>query len=75
MVTKIQAFSPTEFDERTLGAMGAAIDISCRKEAVKNALADLRIEGLFPSEDVKNIFAEFAEGRVSVLELAHILLP
>ena len=46
-----------------------------RREAVENALTDLRLEGLFPSDDVRTLLQRFAEGDLSESELLAAVLP
>lgn len=74
MATVLQTFTSIEV-RRTMAIENAAKEPSARQEAVKNALADLRIEGLTPSEHVRCLLEEFVAGHVSVLELYNNLLP
>jgi hypothetical protein len=46
-----------------------------RREAVENALTDLRLEGLFPSDDVSALLHRFAEGDLTETELLAAVLP
>lgn len=46
----------------------------CRLEAVSNAVADLRLEGLHPSARVQSLFEEFIAGRLSENELVAAVL-
>lgn len=46
-----------------------------RREAVENALTDLRLEGLFPSDDVVKLLQRYAEGDLTEQDLfAAVLL-
>ena len=45
-----------------------------RREAVTNALADLRLEGLIPSARVQAFFEEFVAGELSEEQLAAAVL-
>ena len=46
-----------------------------RREAVENALTDLRLEGLFPTIDVQQLLRKFADGDLNEAELLVAVLP
>ncbi len=45
-----------------------------RREAVENAVADLRLEGLAPSADARLIFEQFVQGDLTEVELVNAIL-
>lgn len=40
-----------------------------RREAVENAIADLRLEGLVPTNDVRLVMEQFVQGELSEEQL------
>jgi antitoxin VbhA-like protein len=45
-----------------------------RREAVENAIADLRLEGLTPAHDVKALLEQFVRGEVTEEQLVAAVL-
>jgi hypothetical protein len=45
-----------------------------RREAVGNAIADLRLEGLAPSTDVRLVLEQFIQGEISEEELVRTVI-
>jgi hypothetical protein len=45
-----------------------------RREAVENAIADLRLEGLAPTADVRLIFEQFVQGDLTEEQLMNAVL-
>jgi len=45
-----------------------------RREAVENAVADLRLEGLAPTADVRLLFEQFVQGELTEEQLAAAVL-
>ena len=45
-----------------------------RREAVENALADLRLEGLSPSAAARLLFEQFVRGELSQEEMVNAIL-
>jgi hypothetical protein len=45
-----------------------------RHEAVENAVADLRLEGLAPTTDVRLLLEQFVQGELSEEQLVRIIL-
>ncbi len=46
-----------------------------RRQAVENALTDLRLEGLFPSDDVVKLLQRYADGDLNERDLLAAVLP
>jgi len=46
-----------------------------RREAIENALTDLRLEGLYPSDNVINLLQRYADGELAEQELLSAVLP
>jgi len=42
-----------------------------RREAVENAVADLRLEGLTPTDDARLLFDQFVQGELSEDQLVN----
>lgn len=62
---------------RMMATTARAIPVSeslLRREAVDNALADLRLEGLAPSAAVQALFLQFIDGDLTESELLHSVL-
>jgi hypothetical protein len=45
-----------------------------RREAVENAIADLRLEGLAPTADARLFFERFVQGELTEEQLANAIL-
>ena len=45
-----------------------------RREAVENAVADLRLEGLTPSSDAQHLFEQFVQGDLTEEQLLSAIL-
>jgi hypothetical protein len=45
-----------------------------RREAVENAIADLRLEGLAPTADARLLFEQFVQGELTEEQLAAAVL-
>jgi hypothetical protein len=45
-----------------------------RREAVENAIADLRLEGLAPTADARRLFEQFVQGEMTEEQLAAAVL-
>jgi hypothetical protein len=45
-----------------------------RREAVENALADLRLEGLAPTADAQLLFEQFVQGDLTEEQLVNAVL-
>jgi hypothetical protein len=45
-----------------------------RREAVENAIADLRLEGLSPSSEARLLFARYVRGELTQQELVNAVL-
>ena len=55
----------------------AAITVSeglLRREAVENAVADLRLEGLAPTPDARLLFEQFVRGELTEDQLVNAIL-
>jgi hypothetical protein len=46
-----------------------------RHEAVQNALADLRLEGLAPTAEAQLFFQRYVQGELTEEELVNAILP
>ena len=45
-----------------------------RREAVENAIADLRLEGLAPTTDVRLVLEQFVQGELSEEQLVRTVI-
>ena len=45
-----------------------------RREAVENAIADLRLEGLVPTSDVRLVLEQFVQGELSEEQLVRTVI-
>ena len=45
-----------------------------RREAVENAVADLRLEGLAPTADARLVFEQFVQGDLTEQQLVNAIL-
>jgi hypothetical protein len=45
-----------------------------RREAVNNAMADLRLEGLSPTADARLLFEQFVQGELTQEQLVNAVL-
>jgi len=45
-----------------------------RREAVQNAIADLRLEGLAPTADARLVFEQFVQGDLTEEQLVNAIL-
>ena len=45
-----------------------------RREAVENAMADLRLEGLVPTNDVRLVLEQFVRGELSEEQLVRTVI-
>ena len=45
-----------------------------RREALENAIADLRLEGLAPTADARLVFEQFVQGHLTEEQLVNAIL-
>lgn len=45
-----------------------------RREAMENAIADLRLEGLVPTNDVRLVLEQFVQGELSEQQLVRTVI-
>lgn len=45
-----------------------------RREAVENAMADLRLEGLAPTADARLLFKQFVQGELTEEQMVNAIL-
>jgi hypothetical protein len=65
------------FEMRMSIAVPRAITVSeglLRREAVENAVADLRLEGLAPTADARLLFERFVQGEITEEQLVNAIL-
>lgn len=63
--------------EMSTAAAPRAITVSeglLRREAVENAVADLRLEGLAPTADARLVFEQFVQGDLTEEQLVNAIL-